>query len=50
MAHSLADFQRARKFLINDSEKVVMKFDNNKIETIAVLRSQCACGIRIAFY
>jgi hypothetical protein len=40
MIHSLADFQRAQKVPINDSEKVVMKFDNNKIETRAVLCSQ----------
>jgi len=40
MVHSLADFQRARKVLINDSEKAIMKFNNNKIETTAVLYSQ----------
>jgi hypothetical protein len=40
MIHSLADFQRARKVLINDSEQVIMKFDDNKIETTAVLFSK----------
>lgn len=36
---SLQYHQRSRKVLINDSEKVIMKFDNNKIETTAVLFS-----------
>ena len=40
MVRSLADFQRARKVLINDSEKVIMEFYNNKIEITAVLLSQ----------
>jgi len=40
MIASLADFQRARKVLINDSEKVTTNFDNNKIETTSKLFSQ----------